>query len=69
MMPALVNEAAPVLPPAYHRAQSLIGPFLHIDAMTDASPRHPVSSGRTPGASLMLTPAACRSWRSTSNVQ
>src|SRR5260370_10667849 len=34
MMPTLVNEAAPVPPPAYHRAQARLGPALHIDALT-----------------------------------
>lgn len=34
MMPALENSAAPVLPPAYHRAQARLGPALHIDALT-----------------------------------
>jgi hypothetical protein len=34
MMPTIVNEAAPVPPPAYHRAQAKIGPALHIDALT-----------------------------------
>jgi hypothetical protein len=39
MIPVLVNEAAPVPPPAYHRMQARLGPALHIDALTDASPR------------------------------
>jgi hypothetical protein len=30
----LVNEAAPIPPPAYHRAQTRLGPALHIDALT-----------------------------------
>src|SRR5260221_5671401 len=34
MMPALVNEAAPVPPPAYHRAQARLRPALHVDALT-----------------------------------
>jgi hypothetical protein len=34
MMPALVNEAAPVPPPAYHRAQARLGPALHVNALT-----------------------------------
>ncbi len=34
MMPAFVNEATPVPPPAYHRAQARLGPALHIDALT-----------------------------------
>ena len=36
MMPALGNSAAPIPPPAYHRAQARLGPALHIDALTDA---------------------------------
>ncbi len=35
MMPPLVNEKAPVSPPAYHRAQARPGTALHIDALTD----------------------------------
>jgi len=34
MMPSVVNEQAPVPPPAYHRAQVRLGPALHIDALT-----------------------------------
>src|SRR5260221_1724080 len=34
MIPALGNSAAPVPPPAYHRAQARLGPALHIDALT-----------------------------------
>jgi hypothetical protein len=34
MMPMIVNEQAPVPPPAYHRAQARRGPALHIDALT-----------------------------------
>ena len=34
MMPPLVNEAAPVPPPAYYRAQARLGPALHTDALT-----------------------------------
>ena len=34
MMPIVRNEAAPVPPPAYHRAQARLGPALHIDALT-----------------------------------
>ena|SRR6266849_9259175 len=34
MMPTIVNEQAPVPPPAYHRAQARLGPALHIDART-----------------------------------
>ena len=33
MVPALINEQAPVPPPAYHRAQAQLGPVLHIDAL------------------------------------
>src|SRR5437879_7587917 len=33
MMPLIVNEQAPVPPPAYHRAQARLGPALHIDAL------------------------------------
>jgi hypothetical protein len=40
MMPALVNEAAPVPPPAYHRAQARLGPVLHIDALTLVNTLH-----------------------------
>ncbi|HEX6481228.1 MAG TPA: hypothetical protein VF043_20505 [Ktedonobacteraceae bacterium] len=34
MMPTVVTEQAPVPPPAYHRAQTRLGPALHIDALT-----------------------------------
>ncbi len=34
MMPQIVNEQAPVSPPAYHRAQARLGRALHIDALT-----------------------------------
>ncbi len=34
MMPSLVNEQAPVPPPAYHRMQAKQKPALHIDALT-----------------------------------
>src|SRR5436190_18860518 len=34
MMPLIINEQAPVPPPAYHRAQARLGPALHIDALT-----------------------------------
>lgn len=34
MTPTPVNEAAPVPPPAYHRAQARLGPALYIDALT-----------------------------------
>ncbi len=40
MMPTLVNEAAPVPPPAYHRAQARLGPALHIDALTLVNTLH-----------------------------
>ncbi|MFL5661459.1 MAG: hypothetical protein ACJ8BW_08910 [Ktedonobacteraceae bacterium] len=40
MMLALVNEAAPVPPPAYHRAQTRLGPALHIDALTLVNTLH-----------------------------
>src|SRR5258708_5154210 len=33
MIPARVNEAVSVPPPAYHRAQARLGPALHIDAL------------------------------------
>jgi transposase len=33
MIPAHGNSAAPVPPPAYHRAQARLGPALHIDAL------------------------------------
>lgn len=33
-MPTVVNEQAPIPPPAYHRAQARLGPALHIDALT-----------------------------------
>src|SRR5258708_7728984 len=38
-MLALVKEAAPIPPPAFHRAQARLGSALHIDALTDASTR------------------------------
>ncbi len=34
MMPTIVNEQAPMPPPAYHRVQARLGPALHIDALT-----------------------------------
>jgi hypothetical protein len=40
MMPAIVNKAAPVPPPAYHRAQARLGPALHIDALTLVNTLH-----------------------------
>src|ERR1700693_4276005 len=33
MMPTLGSSAAPVPPPAYHRAQARLGPALYIDAL------------------------------------
>src|SRR5258708_5017603 len=40
MMSALGNAAAPVPPPAYHRAQARLGPALHIDALTLVNTLH-----------------------------
>src|ERR1700730_13691396 len=40
MMPALLNEAASVPPPAYHRAQARLGPALHIDALALVNTLH-----------------------------
>src|SRR5437879_7907439 len=40
MIPARVNEAAPVPPPAYHRAQARLDPALHIDALTLVNTLH-----------------------------
>src|SRR5438309_990041 len=40
MMPLIVNEQAPVPPPAYHRAQARLGPALHIDALTLVNTLH-----------------------------
>ena len=40
MVPALVNEAAPVPSLAYHRAQARLGPALHIDALTLVNTLH-----------------------------
>ena len=39
-MPTLGNSAAPVPPPAYHRAQARLGPALHNDALTLVSTLH-----------------------------
>lgn len=39
-MPALGNSAAPVPPPAYHRAQARLGPALHLDALTLVNTLH-----------------------------
>src|SRR5260221_11358665 len=40
MIPTIINEAAPVAPPAYHRAQARLGPALHIDALTLVNTLH-----------------------------
>ena len=40
MIPTIINEAAPVAPPAYHRAQVRLGPALHIDALTLVNTLH-----------------------------
>lgn len=40
MTPTIVNEAAPVPPPAYYRAQERLGPALHIDALTLVTTLH-----------------------------
>src|SRR6266568_1395421 len=40
MMPLIVNEQAPVPPPAYHRVQARLGAALHIDALTLVSTLH-----------------------------
>jgi hypothetical protein len=40
MMPTIVNEAVPVPPPAYYRAQERLGPALHIDALTLVNTLH-----------------------------
>ena len=40
MIPMISNEAAPVPPPAYHRAQARLGPNLHIDALTLVNTLH-----------------------------
>jgi hypothetical protein len=40
MIPARVNEATPVPPPAYRRAQARLGPALHIDALTLVNTLH-----------------------------
>jgi Transposase DDE domain len=40
MIPACVNEAAPIPPPAYHRAQARLGPALHLDALTLVNTLH-----------------------------
>ncbi len=53
MIPARVNEATAVPPPAYHRAQARLGPALHIEALTRVehlAPAYPVPSCCAPGA-------------------
>src|SRR5260221_3644403 len=40
MIPTRVNEAAPVPPPAYHRAQARLSPALHMDALTLVNTLH-----------------------------
>lgn len=40
MIPLIGNSAAPVPPPAYHRAQARLGPALHIDALTLVNTLH-----------------------------
>jgi hypothetical protein len=40
MILTIINEAAPVAPPAYHRAQDQLGPALHIDALTLVTTLH-----------------------------
>src|SRR2546430_7367196 len=40
MMPTLGNSAAPLPPPAYHRAQARLDPALHIDALTLVNTLH-----------------------------
>src|SRR6184192_797656 len=40
MMPTLGNSAAPVPPPAYHRAQARLDPALRIDALTLVNTLH-----------------------------
>jgi transposase len=40
MMPLIVNEQAPVPPPAYHRVQARLGAALHIDALTLVTTLH-----------------------------
>src|SRR5260221_3158099 len=56
MMPTLGKSAAPIPPPAFHRAQVRPGPALHVDALTRVehlTPAHPLPSGCTPGSSPM----------------
>ncbi|GHO83310.1 hypothetical protein [Dictyobacter formicarum] len=40
MIPTIINQAAPVAPPVYHRAQARLGPALHIDALTLVNTLH-----------------------------
>ncbi|WP_126631181.1 hypothetical protein [Dictyobacter alpinus] len=40
MIPTIINQAAPVAPPAYHRVQGRSGPAMHIDALTLVSTLH-----------------------------
>src|SRR5215813_7539996 len=40
MIPQMIDEAAPVPPPAYHRVQARLGPALHIDALTLVTTLH-----------------------------
>jgi hypothetical protein len=40
MMPIIVSEQAPILPPAYYRAQARLGRALHIDALSLVSILH-----------------------------
>ncbi len=40
MIPTIINEAVPVPPPTYHRAQARLGPALHIDALTLVNTLH-----------------------------
>jgi len=40
MIPMISNEATPVPPPAYHRAQARLRPALHIDALTLVNTLH-----------------------------
>jgi hypothetical protein len=40
MMPTVINDQAPVPPPAYHRVQARLGSNLHIDALTLVNTLH-----------------------------
>jgi hypothetical protein len=66
-MPARVNEAAPVPPPAYHRAQAWLGPAFHLAALTLATTLHLLTFCRL---AVRLAHRRCSppSWRGTSNV-